>query len=219
MSFTLPPAALLAAACSAAYALRRQRRPRRRRPRPRPVAGEGGAGVSKAAPHVGFAWALPSRWTFQVPPIRRFVERWTADAAVIVDPFCGQSTFHTHGNDLARGGMKAEDFLDHLVAGGVVADVVIFDPPYSPRQIAECYRSAGLVACRADTQNAALYRRVRQRLSALLKPGGVALSFGWQSGGFGKQWPTLEVLIVQHGGAHNDTFCVAQQKPTERPHP
>ncbi len=95
-------------------------------------------------------------------------------------------------------------------------NAVIFDPPYSPRQISECYKSIGRKATTADTQNALLYREVRDGLSELLKPGGVALSFGWQSSGFGKDWPTLEILLVRHGGAHNDTICVAQRKPIDR---
>ena len=64
-----------------------------------------------------------------------------------------------------------------------------------------------------DTQNAALYARARRELDRILKPGGIALSFGWQSSGFGKHYTTLEILLVQHGGAHNDTICVAQRKP------
>ena len=161
------------------------------------------------------AWAMPSRWTFTQPPIAAFLSRHLAGAATIVDPFSGESTIATHRNDLARGGVDAEEFCRNLLASGLVADAVIFDPPYSPRQISECYKSVGRKVSMADTQNAALYARVRGPLSALLRPGGVALSFGWQSSGFGKTWETLEILLVQHGGAHNDTICVAQRKPTD----
>jgi hypothetical protein len=54
---------------------------------------------------------------------------------------------------------------------------------------------------------------VRAALTDILDDGGLALSFGWQSSGFGREWETLEILLVQHGGAHNDTICVAQRKP------
>ena len=132
--------------------------------------------------------------------------------AVVVDPFCGISKWATHGNDLAHGGIDAVDYLASLVSGGVAADAVIFDPPYSPRQIQECYKAVGRKVTRSDTQNAALYKRVRALLAQMLVPGGLALSFGWQSAGFGRAWLTEEILVVQHGGAHNDTFCVAQRK-------
>lgn len=164
------------------------------------------------------AWSMPSRWTFGMTPVQGFLSRWLNGCEVIVDPFCGESTIGTLRNDLARGGVDAAAFCESLIpawAGKV--DAVLFDPPYSPRQISECYKSIGMQAGTRDTQNAALYRRVREPLAVLLKPGGVALSFGWQSSGFGKDWPTHEILLVQHGGAHNDTICVAQTRPTTPP--
>jgi hypothetical protein len=167
---------------------------------------------------VSTAWAMPSRWTFEIPPIREFVDRWLAGCGVVVDPFCGRSTVGTLRNDIAvpvwaGTNMDAGDFCLALVDRGVVADAIIFDPPYSPRQISECYKEAGRTVTQADTRNATLYKRVRRPLAALLKPGGIALSFGWNSAGFGRAWPTEEILLVQHGGAHNDTICVAQRKP------
>jgi hypothetical protein len=44
--------------------------------------------------------------------------------------------------------------------------------------------------------------------------GTIALSFGWSSVGFGKNrgWRMIEILLVCHGGAHNDTICVAEVK-------
>ena len=158
------------------------------------------------------AWSMPSRWTFQMPPVAQFLDRHIGARDLVVDPFCGTSTRAMLKNDLAQTGVDAEDFCKGLLLQGVKADVVLFDPPYSPRQISECYKSIGRKVTAADTQNAALYKRVRAPLAELLRPDGVALSFGWQSSGFGKMWPTEEILLVQHGGAHNDTICVAQRK-------
>lgn len=45
----------------------------------------------------------------------------------------------------------------------------------------------------------------------LCKPMTVVLSFGWNSAGMGKDFETLELLLVAHGGAHNDTICLAQR--------
>lgn len=161
----------------------------------------------------GTAWAMPSKWTFQIEPIQKFLHRHLNGCKTVVDPFSGTSVVGTHRNDLAHGGCDAAEFCERLYADGLVADAVIFDPPYSPRQIAECYKGIGRKATVADTQSAVLYANVRRPLSLLLKPGGIALSFGWQSGGFGVSWETMEILLVQHGGAHNDTICVAQRKP------
>jgi hypothetical protein len=162
------------------------------------------------------AWAMPNKWTFQQKPVEDFLCRWINPTTkrLIIDPFAGTSKWAEFSNDLVNG-IDAEAYCCNLLAQGMSesADIVLFDPPYSPRQISECYKSIGKKVTTADTQNAALYARVRKPLGALLKPGGVALSFGWQSGGFGKAWPTEEILLVQHGGAHNDTICVAQRKP------
>jgi hypothetical protein len=160
-------------------------------------------------------WAMPNRWTFQIKPIAEFIERHlpTHDGAVIVDPFSGTSEYATHANDLARGGVDAREYCNTLADQGVRADCVIFDPPYSPRQISECYKSVGIKATGKDTQNGALYASVRRAMKRMMKPGTVALSFGWQSSGFGKDFDTVEILLVQHGGAHNDTICVAQRAP------
>ena len=146
-------------------------------------------------------------------PVSRFIGRHVRLEDVIVDPFCGRSRIATHRNDLGMGGIDAVEFCQALHAQGVMADAVFFDPPYSPRQIAECYKGIGRKVGMADTQSAVLYQSVRTALASILRPGGVALSFGWQSQGFGVAWETTEILLVQHGGAHNDTICVAQRKP------
>lgn len=162
------------------------------------------------------AWAMPSRWTFQCPPIAAFCDRWLAGAAVVVDPFAGEARRGTLNNDIAYGGIDAAEWCQGLLeehAGSV--DAVIFDPPYSPRQVQECYQQIGKAVTKRDCQTGRMYREVREPLAELLKPGGIALSFGWNSTGFGKEWETLEILLCRHGGAHNDTICVAQRKPAQ----
>lgn len=159
------------------------------------------------------AWAMPNKHTFQIPVIADFVRHWTGGATVVVDPFAGKSAMATRSNDIANGGIDAEEYCRNLLREGVVADVVIFDPPYSPRQIAESYKSVGLKVDMKTTQNAALYRRVLMPLLSLLRPGGVALRFGWQSAGVCRDWELLDLLLVQHGSGHNDTICTAQRKP------
>ncbi|GAH81276.1 unnamed protein product [marine sediment metagenome] len=47
-----------------------------------------------------------------------------------------------------------------------------------------------------------------------IKKGGIVISFGWNSGGFGKnrEFEIKEILLVAHGGNHNDTICVVEVK-------
>ena len=157
---------------------------------------------------------MPTANTFSCLPIGSFVHKYLR--GVSVDPFARNSTLATHTNDLnpnteAHYHMDAEAFLILLASKGVKADCIILDPPYSPRQISECYAEAGLKAGMKDTQNAVLYKRVRIAARLLATPDTTFLSFGWNSTGMGKEFDYLEIKLVAHGGAHNDTICVAQK--------
>lgn len=161
------------------------------------------------------AWAMPTANTFDCKPIGDFVRRHLH--GVSVDPFARNNRLATYTNDInpntsADYHMDAEEFLKKLYRDRVaLADCIILDPPYSPRQISECYAAAGLKAGMKDTQNAALYKRVRNAARALCKSGTTVLSFGWNSAGMGRGFEPVELLLVAHGGAHNDTICLAER--------
>jgi 23S rRNA G2445 N2-methylase RlmL len=108
--------------------------------------------------------------------------------------------------------MTAGEFLVHLKEQS--AGVVLFDPPYSPRQITECYQQVGRKATSEDTQNARLYKTVKDELDRILRPGGVAICCGWNSMGMGlkRGYEMLELLLVPHGAAHNDTIVTVERK-------
>lgn len=159
-------------------------------------------------------WAMPNRHTFSIPPIGEFVKRYLSQAIVSVDPFSGDKQWATHNNDLAHGGVDAEEFLNTLNRENVVSDLVIFDPPYSPRQVSECYKSIGLKVGMKDTQNAVLYQRVRNAITPILSRRAIILSFGWNTVGMGKSrgFEIIEIMLCCHGGAHNDTICLAERR-------
>lgn len=164
-------------------------------------------------------WAMPSADTFSVPPIGDFVRRYLRDSKCSVDPFARNSRLATHRNDLnpntqAESHLDAEEFLTKLANQGVRCDLAIFDPPYSPRQISECYKEAGITVGMKETQNAALYARMKAALLPVLTPDAFVLSFGWNSSGIGKKhgFEQIELLLVCHGGAHNDTICLAERR-------
>jgi hypothetical protein len=164
-------------------------------------------------------WAMPSADTFSVPPIGDFVKRYLRESKVSIDPFARNKRWATHTNDLnpnteAEYHMDAEAFLVMLSEKGVKADLIIFDPPYSPRQISECYQEAGIKCGMQETQNAALYSRVKNAIMGVAATDATVLSFGWNSAGMGKKhgFEQLEILLCCHGGAHNDTICLAERK-------
>lgn len=164
-------------------------------------------------------WSMASESTFSVPPIGAMVQRYLRSAKSSCDPFARNRRWANYTNDLnpgteAQHHMDAEDFLKMLVAQGVRCDLAILDPPYSPRQISECYQAAGIKCGMKDTQNAALYSRVRSAVAEVLTDDGVVLSFGWNSVGMGQKhgFEQIELMLVCHGGAHNDTICMAERK-------
>lgn len=139
-----------------------------------------------------------------------------------IDPFARNSVFNRFcvaTNDLDQSAntthhMDALDFLELFEDNSM--DGVIFDPPYSPRQISECYTGIGRVVHMEDTQSS-FYTKRKKAAARVIKPGGFALCFGWNSNGFGASlgFELREILLVAHGGAHNDTVCTAEIKKTD----
>lgn len=170
-------------------------------------------------------WAMPHGDTFSVRPIGEFVQRYMGHSRLSVDPFARNNDWATYTNDInpstrAQRHLDAETFLLELAREGVAnVDLAILDPPYSPRQISECYKEAGLKVGMKDTQNAALYARVKAALLPLLAPHATILSFGWNSAGMGQKhgFEILEVMLCAHGAAHNDTICMAERRAEPQP--
>src|SRR5689334_12284755 len=93
-------------------------------------------------------FAFPSAATFDIPPICGLVKTYLRGSKVSVDPFARNKRWATFTNDLnpetaAESHLDSAEFLESLASAGVQADLVLFDPPYSPRQIKECYDGIG----------------------------------------------------------------------------
>lgn len=162
---------------------------------------------------------MPNSDTFSIPPIGDFVKRYLEKSRSSVDPFARNKQWATFTNDLnpetsAGYHMDAEDFMKMLADCGMSCDLGIFDPPYSPRQISECYKAAGRTVGMKETQNSVLYSRTKAALMPLLEPRAIVLSFGWNSAGMGIKhgFEIEEIMIVCHGAAHNDTICLAERR-------
>ena len=113
-------------------------------------------------------WQMPNKNTFSIPAIGKFVKKYLKESDCSVDPFARNNQWSTHTNDLdtttkAKYHMECEDFLKSLIEKKVRADLIILDPPYSPRQIKECYNSIGLKMGQKDAQTAAHKKRRKTR--------------------------------------------------------
>lgn len=164
------------------------------------------------------AKANPSHKTFTIKPIAELLERCVGDGKGWADPFAGDSTLAEHRNDInpksAAPSHQLAEVWAKTLPGGLVG--VLFDPPYSYRQVSEHYRAAGRRAKSEDTTNY-FYSRVRIALVPKVKLGGLAICFGWNSSGFGENngFELVEVLLVNHGSHHNDTIVVVERKVKE----
>ena len=135
------------------------------------------------------AWAMPNKNTFDITPIRKML---------------GDEVDTDYNLD-------ALDFLK--IFDDCSVDGVLYDPPYSPRQISECYKGVGLEVSNKTTQ-ASFWSNQKKEISRIVKVGGKVISFGWNSGGIGMKYgfEIERILLVAHGGWHNDTICTIERK-------
>jgi hypothetical protein len=141
-------------------------------------------------------WAMPSHKTFSIKPIRELMSRVLGDN--FIDPF--PFPFDKDALEYLK------TFADNSV------DKLAFDPPYSPRQLKEMYGGAGLAY---DTK-CSYWSELKNEIMRIMKINGVVVSFGWNSMGIGKNrgFKIEEILLVPHGGNHNDTIVTVEKKVT-----
>jgi hypothetical protein len=168
-------------------------------------------------------WAMPNSETFSIKPIRNLIESYMGDPKKVdqpirVDPFARNSPFKDRciSNDLdpdikTSFTMDALDFLKMFNDGEV--EVVLFDPPYSPRQVSECYKKMDKTVNMQTTQSS-FWGNLKKEIARIIAPRGVVISCGWNSGGIGKTlgFNIEEILLVPHGGWHNDTIVTVERK-------
>ena len=166
-------------------------------------------------------WAMPNHNTFSIKPIKELISSYvTPSSGIWLDPFSRNSPFNEYENVLTNDldtNQEADYHLEALeflnIFPDSYADGVLFDPPYSPRQISECYKSVGREVHMKDTQSS-FYGDRKKQVAKVVKSGGVVICFGWNSGGIGKKlgFNLERVLLVPHGGAHNDTIITVERK-------
>lgn len=158
---------------------------------------------------------MPNKNTFDIKPVKELIQSELTDGTWI-DPFANQNKLATITNDLnpaydTNYHMDALDFLKTFQNESV--DGVLYDPPYSPRQVTECYQGVGMNVT-SETTRASFWGNQKKEISRIVKPGGKVITFGWNSGGIGRKYgfEITRILLVPHGGWHNDTICTVEVK-------
>lgn len=159
-------------------------------------------------------WQMPNSKTFQIKPIGELIKKYSFGK--IIDPFANSSKLATITNDLDEQydtdyHLDATDFLKMFDDSSV--DTVLYDPPYSSRQVAECYKQLGLTV-NMETTQASYWAKQKDEIGRIVKKGGIVITCGWNSGGIGKKhgFEIVEILLVAHGGWHNDTIVTVERK-------
>ena len=168
-------------------------------------------------------WEMPNSKTFKINAFRDLILKYTKSGMTIIDPFANEHSikdYLSHCNYISNDldpqyncdySMEAGEYLATIKDCSV--DMVLYDPPYTPRQVKECYTSLERTVTITDTQQS-YWANFKQHIARILKPGGICISFGWHSNGIGivNNMDIIEILLVAHGGNKNDTIATVDKK-------
>lgn len=166
-------------------------------------------------------FAFPTKDTFSCPPIGAFVRRYLKESTISVDCFARNNTWCTFTNDLnpnteATYHLDVRDFLKVLSEQNIVADLIVFDPPFSPTQMGNYLSEFGEKMSFEKGKRTCGWTPEKALVDRLLGVGGVYLQFGWGSHGMNSSgfsgYVIEEILLVCHGPGTPDTICMAERK-------
>lgn len=162
-------------------------------------------------------WAMPNRWTFTIKPIADLLKEEVV-GGLWCDPFAGKNSPAQVTNDLnpempTTHHLPALEFLkqqpDNHYAG------VLYDPPYSPRQVKECYESIDIDGWDGKWDGrTTFWSETMDEVARIIKPNGKLIAFGWTSmgGSMSRGFEMQRILLVPHGGRKNDTIVTVELK-------
>ena len=158
-------------------------------------------------------WAMPNKWTFTIKPIADLLSRYVGDGKGWIDPFAGENSPAEFTNDhsIERPTSSHLDALEFLISVETYTGKgVIFDPPYSEEQCLRKYRAK----FKGTAGRAEYWGKCKDEIARIISPGGVSISFCWDSTGIGKGrgFEIVEILLVCHGACHNDTIVTVERK-------
>lgn len=157
-------------------------------------------------------WEMPNKWTFKMKNVQKIFDKYTPGPGW-ADPFCGLYSPCEFRNDIENGrnsthNMDALDFLKSFDNNSLSG--VLFDPPYSTEQCLRKYTPKH----NGTAGRAEYWARCKDEISRILAPGGMSISFCWDSVGIGKNrgFEITEILLICHGACHNDTIITIDRK-------
>ena len=160
-------------------------------------------------------WDMPNKHTFKIATVNGLLRRFVNGGKGWADPFANSHSPAEFTNDInpeteASSHMDAVDFLKGFDAESL--NGVLLDPPYSMHQCTVSYNGHGTERINSLTP---VYDEIRR----ITKPGAVVITFGWNSNGIGevRGFDMEEVVLIPHGGHHNDTIVTIERKRAAHP--
>ena len=160
-------------------------------------------------------WAMPSAWTFTIKPIKELLAEEISDG-LWCDPFAGENSPAQVTNDI-NPERPAEHHMDAIAflrsQPDARYDGILLDPPYSKRQISEHYQAAGVRVTGWHTSSGWM-KEIKDEANRICRSGAKVICFGWNSMGMGvsRGYALARLLLVAHGGTHNDTIVTVEIK-------
>ena len=161
-------------------------------------------------------WCMPSHATFTIRPIRKLIDRYYKHDELCLNPFAYKSDYGVT-NDINPSldtdfHLDATEFLDSYDDESV--DLVLYDPPYTTSQLKEHYDVYPESKALYYTTQSVYWSRQKDIIQRIVKPNGYVICCGYDSNGIGKtrDFDLIEVLLVAHGGRHNDTIVTVERK-------
>jgi len=154
----------------------------------------------------------PNRWTFKQPKLKEWVEAYCEGS--ILNLFAGKTKLsillgHETRVDIdplmpADYHMDAYDFVVKTIAESTKFDTIVLDPPYNIRKAREKYGSRWI----------GKLTKIKNLLPEIISTGGQIISLGYDSVGMSKSrgFKKIAICLVCHGGDHNDTICLVEEK-------
>lgn len=165
----------------------------------------------RQSPAIDFSYieAPPTKWTFEHPAVRRYVEERLEGR--VLNLFAGKTTLR-HSGEVVRVDIDPNREPDHCIDAEMIDeyyqpdtfDTVILDPPYNVRKAREKYGG----------EYVGKFTLIKDKVTDMVRLGGTTLHFGYDSTGMSQSrgYEKDEIALINHKGDHNDTICVVETR-------
>lgn len=148
----------------------------------------------------------PRKWTFEQPKLKKWIEKWSKGKTLNL--FAGKTRLKLNEFRVDASPDFTPDYVgdayEFVANTSQKFDTIILDPPYNLRKAREAYGGRWIGS----------FTKIRNELSKILNEKGRVITLGYDSVGMSKSrgFSKIAVCLVCHGGDHNDTIGLVEEK-------